>query len=207
MEVRGRQGVCVAGGVMIKRGIIMDIRVRYVAGILLATVVAILFLKFADGQVPKAEPSHLWEENNPYSLFSLPWWVASGALMGVVIGLSLFRMENQMQRGAILLSVAILLVAAILASLTFTGFTLTLQTYAIAAGIDIVSFFLVATLPALAGLTVTSMLTSRPARRSAIEIMPDELREKYLRQSAQRKRFALPEWLTRRSEHESSIHP
>jgi len=185
----------------------MNIRVRYFAGILLATVVAILLLKFADGQIPQAEPSHLWEENNPYSLFSLPWWVGSGAVMGVVIGLVLFRVESQMQRGVMMLSLAIILVAATLALLTFTGYTISLRAYALAAGFDILTFFLVATLPALAGLTVTSMLTSRPARRSAIEIMPDELREKYMRQQAQQKKFALLEWLTRRREHESSIHP
>jgi hypothetical protein len=189
-------------------------RIRFVAGILLATVVAILILKYADTQNPAAQPSHLWEEGNDFSITSLPWWLASGGAIGVVAGLVFFRVEveSQMRRGMAMASCTIVLVAVILAFLSFkmSGYSFTLQQLAIVAGLDIVEYFILATLPALACLALVSMLTSRPARRSAVDIMPRELREQYLQrtaQAAQQKKFALPGWLVRRKEHESSLHP
>ncbi|SRR5579884_1360788 len=186
-------------------------RIRFVVGILLATVAAILVLKYGDIQNPVAQPSHLWEAGNDFSLTSLPWWVASGAAIGLVVGLTLFRVEveSQVRRGAAMICSTIVLAAVILAFLAFMegGYTFTLQDFAIAAGLDIVEYFMLAILPAMACLILVSVLTSRPTRRSAIEIMPEELRTQYLQRAAQRKKFTFPDWLTRRKEHESGLHP
>lgn len=182
----------------------MSLRIRNILGIVLATVAAIFFLEFSDSQSRYALPSRLYREGNDLLGTGLPWWVAAGGIVGLLIGLSLIRSERQVQQGFINVTATIALVAVILSYVAFTsaGYAVTLSAYLLVAVINILLLFFVAGLPAVAALVLVSMLTSRPPKRSAWEIMPSELKEELLHRPTPQK-FSLFAWLTRHNHQES----
>jgi hypothetical protein len=181
----------------------MILRIHSSMGNVLATLAGILFLKYADTQSPFALPSHLYQEGNDQLGYGLPWWVMSGAVVGLVIALSLLRYERQLQQGFVNITIAIALVAFILSYFVFAGYTITLPDYLLVSVINVILLSIIASLPAGAALIIVSMLFSRPAKRSGLDIMPDELKAERLRRASQQKHPSLLMWLQRDSPPES----
>ncbi len=138
-------------------------------------------------------PSQLYVDNNPDWGIGIVWWSASGLAIGLMAGLATLRMK---QSGTMRFALSIAAWTAILmvAFLTWRKFNaypqdLNLINYLETFAADLAFYAWLAAFPEIFGVIVIMMIAPFfDKRASGLDIMPDELRVKYLEREAERRK-------------------
>ncbi len=163
----------------------LGISLRILLAIALGTIVVILILRYGDQSVPEAAPSHLYQPGNPAWPAAIIWWSSAGAAAGILAGFVALRVKGS----TVGFSLAALFLIDVCVGFILSGVwlhttgPLMFSDLLKLGAINSFYFIAVSTVPAVLGLFAGSLTAGAVDavidRRSALEIMPDELREKY----------------------------
>lgn len=170
--------------------------IRIAIGSVIGVIVAYIILKIGDYNEPAVQPSLLYQEGSGVWVAGFIWWTSAGLAIGLAAGLITVRMETARTfiTNAFSALGAIIILVAILSYQRFalSPDQLDLGNYLIVYGSNIVYFMYFATFPAIFGILIAQILIAPFAkRRSALPIMPDELRERFLQEQAEHKQTPL----------------
>ncbi len=163
----------------------LGVFLRILLAIALGTIVVILILRYGDQSVPEAAPSPLYQPGNPAWPAAIIWWSSAGAAAGIIAGFVALRIKGS----TVGFSLATLFLIDVCVGFILAGVwlhasgSLVVSDIVKLGAIDSFYFIAVSTVPAVLGLFAGSLIAGAVDvlidRRSALEIMPDELREKY----------------------------
>jgi hypothetical protein len=166
---------------------------RILIGSVLGTIVGIIILKYGDYYEPAVMPSHLYQTGTSVWVAGLGWWAGAGLAIGFIAGLITLRLNDArtFMTNALSAAGAFVIMVAILSYQRFdlAPDQLTLVNYLIVYGTNLIYFMYLGTFPALFGILIAQLIIGpfNVKKRSALSIMPDELRERFEHDEAARK--------------------
>lgn len=166
---------------------------RILLGSVVGAIVSIVILKYGDYYQPAVMPSRLYQTGTDVWIGGLIWWGGAGLAIGFIAGLISLRMQDArtFMTNAAAAAGAFLIMIAILSYQRFdlAPDQLTVVNYLIVFGTNLIYFIYLGTFPAIFGILIAQLVISpiNIKRRSALDIMPDELRARYQHDEATRK--------------------
>lgn len=154
---------------------------RILVGVVLGTIVGIALLHFGDFEEPAVQPSHIYQPGNPIWTAGIPYWWLAGAGIGVMAGLASFRYRGRLAALSLVAAAGGVLGTTFVAAFQSLAQSheVTLNNLLIEGGIYTGFFVVLTFLPIFLVVVIMSSLFARERYRSALDIMPDELRHHY----------------------------
>jgi hypothetical protein len=169
---------------------------RVLIGSLAGTALAFTILKIGDAVNPTfIKPSLLFIGGLDFWVAGMVWWMSAGLAIGICAAAATIRLDevNTLHFNALSALLSVIELVALSSYLRFglSGVPLTWLAYLQAYLLNLIFFLFLALFPILLGILLGRLVFSLfNQRRSAMAIMPDELRERY--QNAQAKRKQTP---------------
>jgi hypothetical protein len=165
--------------------------IRFVVGMVVSVIAGVIILRIGDEKAPLALPSQLGNFALAWGQ-AFTWWCFTGAVIAAISTLAMFRSGGSEMAGGLQIAFAASVVLVIVLTIwKFVPYPGELSPFSLIVAFlsALFVFGISAFLPETLTVFLLSILLAWIAspNRSAIDIMPDELRERYLADLARRR--------------------